>query len=472
MARQRATGRKRRPRDTVASTINVGAGTALDLTAHENAYNPHNKNFWKGDWTAGTYQPYDQVLDQNWLMIANKITEDRAAPQPVGNPEWLLPTAPVWEPQNYTGIIYTGIEIKPPSGFLYAIETVRVWIPDNSINAHYRVIFYDTITGQITPGIPFLGDISPTPNQWIPVSISPTLVSDQDDFALILESYNSSATTDFNHPWLYTGASQTAVDPGTGNINRDNQQTVLRINNTDDDGADRTAQLQSVIPGTLIRVADEAVPTVFYDYTVLDPIDNGTWHNYSVVLTDSAGGGPLPATRCTVSFQVPVVAPTDYVRVVDQWLGDDPINGFIALDDINNVVLNDNAYGIDLQFQDFLESPDWDAQAFSSGFGTAGGASAATRSVIRTRTQQLSGTWFARWLPAELDRLADGNEGSVWPPGPPPTALQVLRINQFVAYTSSPMVNLGDSHLWQELQWLEAVQILDPGRAAILIQPP
>jgi hypothetical protein len=153
---------------------------------------------------------------------------------------------------------------------------------------------------------------------------------------------------------------------------------------------------------------------------------------------------------------------------VDEYLNDPIISGFIAFDDIGTLIVNDNAYGIDVQYQNYIASDDWDIQAYSGGIGS--GSSSAQQLSSRSRITR--NVWFDRWLPAELDRLADGNEGSVWPPGPPPTAVQILRINQFVAYTSSKVINLGDSQLWQELEWLESVGILDPGRAAILIQPP
>ena len=43
---------------------------------------------WYGNWVSQTYDKHSMVLDGDWLMIANKETEDRAAPQAVGDERW------------------------------------------------------------------------------------------------------------------------------------------------------------------------------------------------------------------------------------------------------------------------------------------------------------------------------------------------------------------------------------------------
>jgi hypothetical protein len=422
---------------------------------------------WMGDWIQQQYYQGDQVFDEGWLTIANKDTQDRAAPQPTGVPQWLLPTNPAWTSQFYTGVVYSGIEILIPDGQISSVLELRVWVPDVSANAHYRVIVYDVNTGQTTAGPPFLGTVLLNPG-WYPVLIQGSFLRGGENVGIVVESYNSAATTDFNFPWVYTGTSQTNADPGSGNWNRDNQHTVIRLNNTDADAGDQSANLALVTPGTIIRAQVEGDPTNYWEYSVVTATNEVGWYSYSVTLVNSSGVGPAPLDRCDMQFQVPVHASTEYVQIVDEYLNDPIISGFIAFDDIGTLIVNDNAYGIDVQYQNYIASDDWDIQAYSGGIGS--GSSSAQQLSSRSRITR--NVWFDRWLPAELDRLADGNEGSVWPPGPPPTAVQILRINQFVAYTSSKVINLGDSQLWQELEWLESVGILDPGRAAILIQPP
>ena len=416
--------------------------------------------FWRGTWEQQDYFTGDQVIDQDWLMIANKETTDRAAPQPTGGVNWILPTNPAWNPQAYTGVVYTGLRILPEAGRLFAITEVRVWLPNVTTDAHYRLVVLDLITGNVKAGSPFLGNVLVTAG-WYPANLPSEFVEGGDDVVVILESYNSAATTDFNHPWLYTGSSQ-AADPGTGNINHNQQHTLLRISNTDGDAVDRTAELQSVVPGTIIRVEEEGDPLAFFEYSVVLPAGIATWHDYEVNLIDTGQGGPLVATRCTVSFKVPVHASSDYVDIPGQYIGDPVLFGYLAFDNIIGGATNDTAYGVDIQFQEYVASLDWDYQAFSGSIGTG---------IVAVNLSQ-SRVWLDRWLPVELDRLADGIQGTKWtPPMPPPDNATVLRLNQFVGYVSGHTVDVGKSRLWQELEWLESVEILDPGRAVILIEP-
>jgi hypothetical protein len=425
--------------------------------------------FYRGEWVQQQYFTGDEVNDGPWLMGANKDTTDRAGPQPTGLPDWLLPTNPAWTPQFYTGVVYSGIEILIPVDRTFAITQIRAWLPDVTASAHYRVIVYDILTGEIQAGQPFLGTVLVSPG-WYPVLIDGAFLRGGENVGFVLESYNSSATTDFNFPQVYTGTSQNAVDPGTGNWNRDNQQTVIRLSETDADGGDVTALLASVTPGTVIKAQVEGDPTAFWEYSVLDVADLIGFYGFTVSLVNSGGVGPVATDRCTMFFQVPVAASTEYVSITGQYAGDPIISGLLSFDDIGTFGITDDAYGIDIQYQEYISSDDWEIKAFSSAFSSGG--SSGTSRTLTARNLQLSETWFERWLPAELDRLADANEGSVWPPGPPPTAPQVLRINRFVGYTSRRIIDLGDSFLWQELEWLEAIQILDPGRAAVLIEPP
>jgi hypothetical protein len=297
--------------------------------------NPHGNNRWQGEWIQQQYVENDQVLDQGWLMIANKDTEDRAAPQPFGLPAWLLPTDPAWTPQSYLGTVYTGVEVIPPADSIFAITQVRAWLPDVTANAYYRVIVYDVNKDSFEFGQQFQGTILPSPG-WLEVTAPGGLITDQDRFIVLLESYNSAATTDFNHPWVYTGTSQQG-DPGLGNWNRDNQQTILRIDYEDDDGTDRQTELGTVVPGTLIRCEDEADSTVYWRYRVDDETDVGGYFQYGVTyLGAGPGGGPTALTRCQIYFQVPVPLSTDYVELPNEYVDTPNLSGYIAFDEITN----------------------------------------------------------------------------------------------------------------------------------------
>ena len=49
----------------------------------------NNKVSWINTWSGGTYYKNDMVTDNGWTMVANKETTDRAAPEAVGNEQFL-----------------------------------------------------------------------------------------------------------------------------------------------------------------------------------------------------------------------------------------------------------------------------------------------------------------------------------------------------------------------------------------------
>ena len=263
-------------------------------------------------------------------MIANKDTLDRAAPQPFGVPEWTIPDVPVWTPASYLGTVYTGMIINVPAGGMYAISNVRIWIPDISSNANYRTIFQDLTTGAFTYGQQIKGDVLTSPG-WLEINIANEIIVGGEQFAVVLQSWNTAGTTDYNHPWVYTGTSQTNADPGLGNWNRDNQHTVLRINDTDDDGTDRTAELTNAIENTVIRCAEEANLANYWEYVVQVNTVGVGFHTYTVSLLDVGGAGVGIGQRCQIYFEVPIAAATDYVVLTDGYLARPNLDGRISL---------------------------------------------------------------------------------------------------------------------------------------------
>jgi hypothetical protein len=57
-----------------------------DLIDHETAYNPHDKENWRGAWIFGNYEINDTSRDSTFLGIANTSTTDPIAPVPTGTP--------------------------------------------------------------------------------------------------------------------------------------------------------------------------------------------------------------------------------------------------------------------------------------------------------------------------------------------------------------------------------------------------
>ena len=344
---------------------------------------------WKGEWVNGNcYYPGDVVRDGDWLMVANTYTCEKPAPTAIGPAAWAVEeavgTTPPWVTAQYTGNVFTGIDVTPPAGQLFQVQALRMWVQDNSPNANYRWILVDDADEIVGIGATFTGDILAAPGWVDVVGFDPTYVQEGDDFKFILQQWNAASSTQFNHPWVNAGTSNT-LPPALGDWNYRVQQDTVRINKTDDDGTDRSAELANVIAGSTIRFAEEADLTSYYEYEVVLSVELTTSYEFSVVLTDTGIGGPPAVTaRCQVYFTIPTPTPTTYVYITNGWSADPNLQGFIEFDTLmpdsiyrTKMVLaaiNENIYGVDILAQPFSASDDWDIMATSADIAGATGS--------------------------------------------------------------------------------------------------
>ena len=448
----------------------TGSVLRSEFDGHVADPNPHGNMKWKNEWVQGTYELFDVVRDGGWAMVANKQTTDRAGPQPTGTPVWTVPDAPTWTVNQYTGVVYTAVETTIPANSLYSVLALRAWLPDVSVNANYRVIIYDPVNDIWDFGVPFTGDVLLAPG-WIEVTQSANLFTAGNRVVIALESYSSAATTDFNHPWSYEGTLQAGA-PAAGFWNRDNQHLIVRLDYNDADGTSRQTELASVVAGTIIRFAEEATPTNYWDYVVNTTTDSVGYYTYTVTLQDTGGLGVTELARCTVSFQVPVADPTDYVELTNGYSTAPNLQGYIAFDDITGGTNNQNAYGIDAQWQTYTASEDWDVLAISDVASGGGGARDPRVFVtaFNNSATLYSLVFWNRFLPVEKENLVKAMNRVPWPGGGGiPTWAEVYEYELFMNYTSQYFVNVNDPFIVQSVNNLEAAAIIGAGRAAVIL---
>ena len=254
---------------------------------------------------------------------------------------------------------------------------------------------------------------------WQSVAINPVFLTPSSDKTLLLQSNNSSGTTDFNHPWVFVGSSNQDIDPGDGNANRRGQNNVLRISTDDRLAVDRTAELNSVTPGTIIRYVDEGDLNAFIEYEVIAITDNTTWFQYDVILTNiGSSGEPGVSNNIQIYFEVPVAALTDYVSITNHFLGATGVQGAIQLGD-TGIAYNDNAYGFDVELQYYTQSDDWRILSFpsdSSGGGstTPGGDADISDTLLFSNDGTLSGMTTTNdttnvWISTTADSIEGSN---------------------------------------------------------------
>lgn len=329
-----------------------------------------SKNFvsWENEWIPDTvYNENDMVRDGAWTMVANKDTDDRPAPQTVGNPTFLYPDNPAWNNLSFTGLVETGFRVFDLlDSFL--VTAYRVWIPDLSADAHYRVVAIDNITGEIDAREIFNGDIFGSIG-WHEIQISPTFVGPGDDFTFVLQAQTFSSTTVLSNPFVYIGSSNQENDPLDGNCERTNNQTGFRVSNTDRNDVDVTADNNAVIPGTILRVDQDSNPLNFLEYEVVVAIDLGTYFFYNVALLNVGVSEPATFSNVTVTYTIPIAAPTKYVELPNFLSNFNNVDGVLRFDE-GPIITNQDGNGIDVFLTQYTTSPDWDLVAVSD---TGGG---------------------------------------------------------------------------------------------------
>jgi len=346
-----------------------------------------NRGHFKTYVAGSTYYPQDVVYDGQWLMVANTETLDNPFPQTVGDPTYALPDVPLF--QDFENISVVG------SGHLYTFNTsgyyrgLRVWVPETGPDITYRITAvrnpnsanpsYSTLTNPILDA-----------DGWTTLSVDTVLLLEGEGLLVYIEALNSGGSVSPGGTpadWIRETSSNTA-QPLAGNWNTNVQESVLRISEVDADGNPEINFL-GVIPGSTFEFVSTTDPTVSVTYTAIsaetyDPL-NGSYEWIVSVTSTGAGGTPQPTDRTVGTIIVPVAATTKFVGIPGYW---NPttlptwatITSNLQYDGVDQPVVGDEAYGIDVAFQELTKSDDWDIYGLPSGGGGGGGGGGGTSS--------------------------------------------------------------------------------------------
>ncbi len=308
--------------------------------------NPHDRVGYKGEWNGDQYYTHDQVTDSGWLMIANKDTTDRAAPQTSGA-EYNLFSGTLAETtdtangyrvgQRYTADVdkyINGYRLYTDAGKNYKIYTV--------INGSYNE----------------LGSFTASTTGWLVNDVTPIYITSGEVFDLIVKlEYPEDIYLSFSGTWDYQVPNNIGTPTAGEIIHSDNNPNIMGINKTDDLGADNSAGLEAV------KIGD-----TFGDGTATWLVTNTTDHgNYvefgvSPATQSSAGVGVF-----TFEHNVPQSIP--YQEDTDYWLSQTTRGLFVKDGEI--LVEDDNQYNIDVLLQDISVSADWDVLSGGAGSGSS-----------------------------------------------------------------------------------------------------
>ena len=314
---------------------------------------------WLGVWdTAGqAYLVNDVVRDGNWLMMANKDTTDRPAPEAVGDAFYVyqgvqgsnesIVAKSVFSGNRYSfnnaGYI-TGYRIDVVAGNDYEVLTVK-----DPLGA-----------GEVT----FINSFTATVTGWRVFGLVPQIVAPGQVFDLLcIASEPDPTPTEFAGLWEYQKP-QNNIAPTSGVILQANTTpSVLNVSKIDNSAGDRSVELEALTAGDKIRVG-------ITTWSIQNTLDQGAYMTYTVApaVRDDAVGVQ------TFTFETVAATPISYHKDLDYWLTT-PFNVeglFVANDSYENVVPDDSAYGTDLQVQDANVSADWDILAVSEGVAGQG----------------------------------------------------------------------------------------------------
>lgn len=320
---------------------------------------------WRNVWTQDLYYKGDMVRDSEWTMIANKETTDRPAPQATGPATFALPATPTWDAiQSNTSVVTSGhTYIFTENGW---ITTMRIWVVSTAASYVYRVLIIDQ-TDPANPRTVTIDNPNTTADDWAVLAFTNDIIVAGTRLSILLLSLNSDSDTTVVGNWRNDGIDNAAA-PATGGYNRNQQNTLLRISDSDLAPVDRSTDLASFIVDTTIRFVGTDVEN-FVLYRVTAPLtDNGTYFSYPVTVV--AAGGDIPISQTSaMTATIPEPDPTQYRRLTNQWVAGEPtwatVSGVLEYDGAPQPGNVDNAFGVDIEFQPATSSPDWDLVAVS-----------------------------------------------------------------------------------------------------------
>lgn len=307
-----------------------------------------------GNYTLGQeYNPYEQVLDQGYLAYALVFTDERPAPQKIGEATYIydgtLTSFSANAKQVIVGQRYT--TTTPVYLSEFSLETVE--------GGYYRI--FSVADPETNPVINELLSFTSVTTGRRELAVDEILIKANSKFDIVSISAEPNATpTTWTGDWDYKTPNNDNT-PGQGIINHANKNIgVLKINKWDSSVADRSAELGALGIGDTIEGAGMS-------WVIQSTNLNGNVYEFGISPSTQGNDGLATFTFGTVS-----ATPIPYSRDDDYYDGHPNIQGLFGADlPYSSIVPDSNAYGIDIKVQDVVVSNHWFIQ--SGPGGSAGG---------------------------------------------------------------------------------------------------
>ena len=307
---------------------------------------------WLGEYQTGvTYVKSDQVISNGVLAIANQTTTEDPQIFPKGDPVYLYggadPTNSIITPTLIVGNEYT---VAGPT----FVVGYRVYTTIGNV--------YTLTTRIERDGKTFLNQVGTWTEEiggWHEFSTA-TLIEAGDIVILSATIREPDPTpTQFNGNWNYTKPNNEGI-PAVGTIDHSARlSSSLRIHKTDADGGDRSAELEGLVVGDIIDGS-----TISWSIQAI--IDNGSWLDFTVA---PAQQDSLASGVTNFVFSTNAATPITHLYDVDYWATNQPsegsVRGFYSTTVYEDRIFSDDAFGVDVKWQDTEASEHWDRQAIT-----------------------------------------------------------------------------------------------------------
>jgi len=312
---------------------------------------------WVPKWTPRSYQKNTMTVDGPWLMVSNKRTEDRPAPQPKDAPFFVsaLGNNPAWTVNNDNEkLVITGQRYTVPSGEALSITGWRLWVQAVSATTTYEVlIVINPGASQIVESL--LGQTSFNQTGWVNLNLPEQFLEAGLTFDIVLLTRSTTGTSTSMEDWNIVRTNDNGV-PADGIANFNNAGR-LNIAHVDNGTTDQEVLLDGTVPGDTIEIDG-------ITYEILGTTPFAAYNEYILLPTTRPANGLF-----TFTFTNHTAQSLDFVDITDHFLSNANVCGFFSDSGYDNIVLDDDAYGIDIEVQEYVASDDWD---FASTSGVSG----------------------------------------------------------------------------------------------------
>lgn len=322
------------------------------------------RNAWTGAWVPGQfYNINEEVTNAGALWIANQPTADEPRLTISEPPDFTLSDTQPFTINTASSVIESGQRYDFTDSVV-ATEA-RVWVGTVTPSTVFRLYIVDN-TNPANPIIDIRELLNPIENNWTLVQLGNLIINEGSQFLIFLQTINSSSDTVFSYGWGFDGVSQSSP-PADTRWNKNNQSSVVRVDNDDATSTDRSAQLAAVIPGSTIHITKNSDPTVFELYLVNDSTAGAGFFEYGTTLQSS--NGTISTSDITeLLFTIPIPASAEYaIDTAWTWSTNLPewadINGILAFDGVGQAGQDEFAFGVDISATPVYKPDGWDLKA-------------------------------------------------------------------------------------------------------------